>query len=61
MDYKEAISVLTKMLDKHSLDAQEQAAVQSAIGLLDWASLGRNKMKNMMEKRKAKREKDVEW
>jgi hypothetical protein len=61
MDYKEALSVLTKMLNERSLDAEEKEAVQTAIGLLDWASLGKNRMKSMVEKRRAQRENDVEW
>lgn len=61
MDYKQAISVLRKMLDERSLDAEEKEAVLMAIGVLDWASLGTNRMKNIGEKRQAKRDKDVQW
>jgi hypothetical protein len=61
MEYKQAISVLTKMLGERSLDAEEQEAVQTAIGVLDWASLGQSRMKSVAEKRKAQRDKDVQW
>ncbi len=61
MDYKQAISVLTKMLDERSFDAEEKEAVETAIGVLEWASLGTNRMKSMAEKRRAKRDKDVQW
>ena len=61
MDYKQAISVLTKMLEERSLDGEEKEAVLTAIGVLDWASLGKNRFKSMMEKRKNRRDKSVEW
>ncbi len=61
MDYKRAISVLRRMLDERSLDGEEKEAVLTAIGILDWASLGKNRLTNMAEKRKAKRDKDVQW
>jgi hypothetical protein len=47
MDYKQAISVLTKMLDERSLDGEEKEAVLTAIGVLDWAALGKNRMTSM--------------
>ncbi len=61
MEYKQAIFVLTRMLDERSLDAEEKEAVVTAIGVLDWASLGKSRMKSIIEKRKAKRDKDVQW
>ena len=61
MDYKQAISVLTRMLEERSLDGEEKEAVLTAIGVLDWASLGKNRMTSVAEKRKAKRDKDVQW
>jgi hypothetical protein len=61
MDYRQAISVLTKMLEERSLAGEEKEAVLTAIGVRDWASLGKNKMTSMAEKRKAKRDKDVQW
>ena len=61
MDYKQAISVLRTMLDERSLDGEEKEAVLMAIGVLDWASLGTSRMKNIAEKRKAKRDKNVQW
>lgn len=61
MEYKQAISVLTKMLDEGTLDAEQKEAVLTAIGVLDWAALGKNRFKSMMEKRKDKPGKSAEW
>lgn len=61
MDFKQAIAVLTKMLAERSLDPEEKEAVSTAIGVLDWASLGKNRLKSMAEKRKEKRDKSVQW
>ena len=61
MDYKQAISVLRKMLAERSLDGEEKEALLTAIGILDWASLGTSRMKSIAEKRKAKRDKDIQW
>ncbi len=61
MEYERAISVLKKMLDERSLDGEEKEAVLTAIGLLDWAALGKNRMRGIGEKRKAQRDKDVHW
>jgi len=54
---KEAINILTRMLDKHPLSAEEKEAISAAIGILGWASLAESKMKA----RKDKREKSVKW
>lgn len=61
MDYRQAISILRKMLDERSLDGEEREALLTAIGVLDWASLGTSRMKAIAEKRKARRDKDVHW
>jgi hypothetical protein len=57
MEYQKAIAILTVMLDKHSLDAEEKEAVITAIGLLSLGSLAKNKLKAQ----KAKRDKSAEW
>lgn len=61
MDFKQAISVLSKMLEQRSLDAEEKEAITTAIGVLDWAALGKNRLKSIAEKRKEKRDKSIEW
>ncbi len=61
MDYKQAIAVLTKMLEERSLDAEEKEAILTAIGILDWASLGKTRLKNLAERRKERRDKSIEW
>lgn len=39
MEDKEAIRVLTQMLETHSFSAEEEEAVRSAIGILGWTKL----------------------
>ena len=57
MEYQKAIAILKSLLDKHPLDAEEEAAVMTAIGVLSWASLSKSKIKAQ----KAKRDKSAEW
>ena len=56
MDYQEAIVVLQKLLEKHSLDAEEEEAITVAIGMLSWAVLAKSKLKAQ----KARREKSTD-
>jgi len=60
MEYKEALDILMEMLNKRSLNAKEKKAVLTAIGVLDWASIGKNRLKRIIKARKAKRAKDLE-
>jgi len=57
MEYKKAISILTDLLDKYSLDPEEKEAVTTAIGVLGWVSLSKSRIKAL----KAKRDKSTEW
>jgi len=57
MEYQKAIAILKSLLDRHSLDPEEEAAVMTAIGVLSWASLSKSKIKAQ----KAKRDKSAEW
>ena len=41
MEYKKAIAILMNILEKRSLAAEEKEAVLTAIGILDWDSLGK--------------------
>lgn len=62
MDYKKAIDILTKMLkDSGSFTAEEKEAVLTAIGVLGFASLAKNRFTTMLKNKKAKRAKDVKW
>lgn len=61
MDYKKSISVLMEALKKYSFNDEEKEAILTAIGVLDFASLGKNRMKDIMKARKAKRGKATEW
>ena len=57
MEYQKAIAILKSLLDRHSLDPEEEEAVMTAIGVLSWASLSKSKTKAQ----KAKRDKSAEW
>lgn len=61
MEYKEAKNILMKMLDKKSLNKEERGAILTAIGVLDWFLLGKNRMKGIIKAKKAKRAQDTEW
>lgn len=62
MDYKKAIGVLTKMLkDGGSFTAEETEAVITAIGVLGFAKLARNRLTSIINNKKAKRDKDTKW
>ena len=52
MEDKEAIEILTTMLKKHPLSAEEQEAVRHAIGILGWTKL----VEGWKEQRKRARE-----
>ena len=60
MEYKKAIDILLKMLDKYSLDAEEKEAILTAMGTLDCGSLAENRLRGIMKARKAKKEKGIE-
>lgn len=51
-----AIEILTKMLEKETLSAQEKEAVLVAIGILSWSKLGQGRIKQLTKAHKAKRE-----
>ena len=57
MEYQEAITILKKLLNRHSLDAEEKEAVMTAIGMLSWGTLAKSKIKAQ----KAKRDKSTQW
>ena len=57
MEYDKAIAVLKRLLDRHSLDAEEKEAVMTALGVLSWGSLAKSRLKAQ----KAKRDKSTEW
>jgi hypothetical protein len=57
MEYQKAITVLKSLLGRHPLDAEEKAAIMTAIGVLSWGSLSKSRIKAQ----KAKRDKSTEW
>jgi hypothetical protein len=60
MEYKKAIDVLIKLLGKHRLGGEDKEAVLTAIGVLDWAALGKNRIKGIIKSRKEKLAKSIE-
>ena len=57
MEQQKAILILKNLLDKPSLSAEEKEAIITAIGILSWTSLSKNRIKA----HKAKRDKATEW
>ena len=57
MEYEKAIAVLKKLMERHSLDAEEKEAVETSIGFLSLGSLSISKAKS----KKAQRDKSTEW
>lgn len=60
MEYKEALVVLLRLLDKPLLNAKEKEAILIAIGTLDCGSLANNRLKGIIKGRKNKKKKDIE-
>lgn len=60
MEYKKAIGILLKMLDKPSFNALEKEAILTAIGTLDCGSLMDTRLKGIMKTKKAKLDKNIE-
>lgn len=57
MEHKKAIEVLLNLQKNQSLNPEEQEALSTAIGILGWTSLAKNRLKAQKEKR----EKDTQW
>ena len=57
MEYQKAIDILMSMLNKYPLNAEEKEAVMTAIGVLSWDSLAKNRIKAL----NAKRDRSTEW
>ncbi|MFZ2190341.1 MAG: hypothetical protein WA057_02600 [Candidatus Magasanikiibacteriota bacterium] len=59
MEYKKALSVLLKMLNKYSFTTEEKEAMNTAVGTLDCGSLMDTRFKGIMKSRKKKQAKDL--
>jgi len=59
MTSKETIQTLLELLKKEILSSEETNAVKEAIGVLSWVSLSESGLKRMGEKRKEKRQNDM--
>jgi len=57
MKYQKTIAILKNLLERHPLDAEEKAAVMTAIGVLSWGSLPKSRLKAQ----KARRDKSTQW
>ncbi|MFA5991494.1 MAG: hypothetical protein WC794_04600 [Candidatus Doudnabacteria bacterium] len=51
MKHKEALGILIGLLEKYSFKANEKTAIETAIGLLSWTSLGESKIADIKLKR----------
>jgi hypothetical protein len=60
MEDKVAIEILTKLLEKGNLSAEEKEAVLTAIGALGWTKLGKARIQNIARARKAEKEYDLQ-
>jgi hypothetical protein len=56
MEYKQAVTILKSLQEKHPLSAEEKEAVLTAIGVLVWGSLAKSKMKAQRDARAKKTE-----
>lgn len=61
MEDQEAIEILMKLLDKHSFTTKEKKAIATAIGALGWTKLGKARLKNIINARKAERKEENKW
>ncbi len=57
MEHQTAIDILKRLLEKKTLNAEEQEAVMTAIGMLSWGSLAKSRLKTQ----KTRRDKSSEW
>lgn len=58
MEYKEAIGILLKMMER-SNNPEEKEALLTAIGTLDCGSLADNRLKGIMKSKKEKKDDDT--
>lgn len=55
MNDKEAITILTDLLKRDVLSAEEQEAVRLAIGVLSWTKLSESRIQNLKAKKERER------
>ncbi|MBN1369746.1 MAG: hypothetical protein JW954_05875 [Dehalococcoidaceae bacterium] len=51
MEYQQAIIILQNLMNSYPLNGDEKEAVMTAIGMLSWGVLGKNRMKAIKNKR----------
>lgn len=51
MEDKRAVKILIALLKKEVLNNEEKEAVESAIGIMTWTSLGASRIKKMKDKK----------
>ncbi|MFA5629038.1 MAG: hypothetical protein WC958_02080 [Dehalococcoidales bacterium] len=57
MEYKEAVAILTKLVEKHTFESAEKEALMLAIGVLSWGKVYESRLKAQKEKR----DQSAEW
>lgn len=61
MEYKEAQKVLFGLAKKLGLKKEEKEAVLTAVGVLDYGILAKNRYKRIIKAQKDKKEKGTQW
>jgi len=51
MEHQQAIIILQNLMNAYHLDGDEKEAVMTAIGMLSWGVLGKNRLKAIKNKR----------
>lgn len=57
MKHKEALGILIGLLEKYSFKADEKTAIETAVGLLSWTSLGESKIASQKAKNEQNKDK----
>lgn len=60
IDYRKAIDILMKMLDKYPFSKEEKEAVTTAVGTLDFGALAKNRMRRIIKAKQTKKKRDLE-
>lgn len=57
MEDKKAIDILLGLSEKYPLNKEEKEAVSITVGILNWSTLAKSRIKSLKEKQKM----DAEW
>ena len=57
MDHKKASQILIQLLEKRLLTADEEVAIQTAVGVLAWTSLSESRIQSLRKQREKQKSK----